>query len=164
MKFLAIIAMMMSLFGSDGLLGGKPAGAFKYYEYRSTTMREYPREYYKLESSDKDGVTLSWAKSNSNITVLHVPEESVQKLDSLIDGYKLYNLKKEYHPPFMVHDGIMWHVYIQYEKGGVRCTADNAWPPEKLKEGIKAVNAYFNTLIEASKEEDIIEVKSNRDY
>ena len=160
MKLLAIIAMMMSLFGNSG----KPAGAFKYYEYRSTTMREYPHEYYKLEVSEEQGVTLSWAKSNSDITVLRVPEETVQKLDAMIDQYKLPKLKNNYHPPFMVHDGMMWHVYIRYEKGGISSGGDNAWPGDPQKEGIKAVNAYFETLIEASSEEDIIEVKSNRDY
>ena len=162
MKLLPIIIMLLSLFGShssqDNALAyyGKPAGDFKYYEYRSSTMREYPREYYRLEASEDAGVTLSWAKSNSKVTVLRVPAEAVRKVDAMIDEYKLYRLKKMYTPPFRVHDGIQWHVYFRYGKGGVSCTADNAWPPDTLKEGIKAVNAYFNALIEASKEEDII--------
>ena len=131
---------------------GKPSGAFKYYEYRSSTMREYPKEYYRLEYSEESGTTLAWAKSNSSITVIHVPEDAVEKLDSLIEHYKLYRLKKMYRPPFTVHDGIQWHVYFGYEQGNISCIADNAWPPEPLKEGIKAVNAYINSLIEAAKE------------
>ena len=131
-------------------LGAKPSGAFKYYEYRSSTMREYPHEYYRLEYSEKEGAVLSWAKCNSDEVRLSVPDEAVQAVDSLISSYKLYRLKKTYRPPFKVLDGTQWHVYISYEGGGVSCSADNAWPPENLKEGIKAVNAYLASLAKAS--------------
>ncbi|MBO4476596.1 MAG: hypothetical protein J5737_07750 [Bacteroidales bacterium] len=157
--------MLLSLFGcgksgDDFENGKKPEGAFKYYEYRSTTMREYPREYYRLENTEDKGLTLSWAKSNSPVTVLRVPEESVEKLTSLINQYKLYKMKDRYTPPFDVRDGIMWHVYFRYEGSSTSTSADNAWPPEPMKKGIEEINAYFGRLIEASSQEDIIEVKS----
>ena len=155
MKSIVIIAMLMSLFG-----GGKPAGEFKYYEYRCTSMREYPREYYKLERTEENGVTLSWAKRNSDITVLRVSDEAAGKVDAMVDEYKLQNLKNLYQPPFRVLDGFQWSLYIRYDKGGISSGGDNAWPGSPQKEGIKAVNAYLDTLIEASGEEDIIEVKS----
>lgn len=156
---LLFLAMLMSLFGCSNT---KPDGAFKYYEYRSTSMREYPREFYRLEYNEEKVLTLTWSKSNSDFTVLRVPEEAVQKVTGLIEQYKLYRLKDSYTPPFDVRDGIMWHVYIRYEKGSISCSADNAWPPKALWSGVEAINAYCNTLIESSREEDIIEVRQNR--
>ena len=161
MKFF-LIALLMSLFSCSGGNGVKPEGAFKYYEYKSSTMREYPREYYLLEVSEENGLTLTWSKSNSPYTVLRVPEEASEKVRALINQYKLYKLKDSYLPPFDVRDGEMWHVYFRFEKGNKSCSADNAWPPKELWSGVEAVNAYFNTLIEASGEADIIEVKPNR--
>ena len=106
-------------------LGAKPSGAFKYYEYNSSTMREYPHEYYRLEYSGREGAVLSWAKCNSEVVRVRVPEDAVRKVDSLICSYKLYKLKKTYRPPFMVHDGIQWHVYFGYEHAGVCGTKIN---------------------------------------
>lgn len=155
--------MLMSLFGcGKGNDNKKPEGAFKEYEYRETTMREYPCLFYLLENTEESGLTLSWAKHNSDITVLRVPEEAAEKLTALINEYKLHKLKNSYRPPFDVRDGTMWHVYIRYEKSRISCSADNAWPPKELWAGIEAINAYLDGLIEASKEEDIIEIKKDR--
>ncbi|MCR5326676.1 MAG: hypothetical protein K6E37_08035 [Bacteroidales bacterium] len=166
MKLMLLLSMFMSLFGctswENDNEGRKPEGAFMYYEYRSTTMREYPHEYWRLENTKESGLTLSWAKCNSDITVLRVPEEAVQKLTDLVNQYKLYKLKSSYKPPFDVRDGIMWHVYIRYEKSDTYSSADNAWPPKALWSGIEAINAYLDTLISASTESDILEIKKNR--
>lgn len=150
--------MLLSLFGCGDAGGKKPEGPFKYYEYRSTTMREYPHEYYRLEFSEEDGLTLSWAKCSSPVTVLRVPETAAQEVTDLINQYGLYKLKRSYSPPFDVRDGMMWHVYFCFGKDHTSCSADNAWPPEKMKEGIKAINAFFNQLIESSCEDDVIRV------
>ena len=71
---LVIITMIMSL-------GAKPSGAFKYYEYNSSTMREYPHEYYRLEYSGQEGAVLSWAKCNSEVVRVRVPEDALRKVD-----------------------------------------------------------------------------------
>ena len=156
-----ILTLMISLFGCGIANNAKPEGAFQYYEYRSTTMREYPREYYRLENTAEQGLTLTRSKSNSPYTVMRVSAAAAEQVRSLINEYKLYRLKDSYRPPFDVKDGIMWHVYFKFDKGSVSCSADNAWPPEALLSGIKAVNAYCNSLIEASGPEDIIEVRDN---
>ncbi|MBR4809507.1 MAG: hypothetical protein IK031_04435 [Bacteroidales bacterium] len=155
MKYICLI-MLLSLLGC----AQKPEGEFKYYEYRSTTMREYPREYYRLERTPENGLTLSWAQHNSPVTVIRVPEEAAEKLTSIILNHRLYTLKHGYTPPFDVRDGIMWHVYFCFEKGDCSCSSDNAWPPALLRNGIEKANAYFCELISASAEEDILEVKA----
>ena len=154
--------MSLPLFSNIYASGKKPDGPFKYYEYRSTTMREYPHEFYRLEATEEHGLTLSWAKSNSPVTVLRVPENAAQELKALVEEYKLYRLRHMYTPPFDVRDGIMWHVYFTIGECDISCNGDNAWPPGKLREGIEAINAYFNKLIEASTEEDVIEVRKER--
>ena len=148
MKFLLLMTMLLSLSCCGYGNGKKPEGAFKYYEYRSTTMREYPHEYYRLEYSEENGLTLSWAKCNSPVAVVPVPDSAAQEVASLIKQYKLYKLKRTYRPPFDVRDGIMWHVYFCFGDDHTSCSADNAWPPDKLKQGIQAINDYLNTLIE----------------
>ena len=125
-------------------------------------MREYPHEFWRLENTQENGLTLTWSKSNSDYTVLRVPEEAAQKLTGLVKEHKLYRLKSMYKPPFDVRDGTMWHVFIRYEKSSIDCSADNAWPPTALWNGVKAVNAYLDSLIQASTEDDIIEVRPNR--
>ncbi|MBO4671050.1 MAG: hypothetical protein J5640_04315 [Bacteroidales bacterium] len=153
----------MSLFGCGKEdANRKPEGAFKEYEYKESNMREYPAEYYLLEVSKDNGLTLTWAKHNSDFTVLRVPEDAAEKLTALINEHKLHKLKNSYRPPFDVRDGTMWHVYIRYEKSRISCSADNAWPPKDLWNGILAINAYLDSLIEASRESDIIEVRKNR--
>ena len=162
MKHILIIAMILSIFGCGDNGSKKLEGPFKYYEYRETTMRAYPHEYYRLEMTEEQGMTLSWAKVNSPVTVLRVPESAAQELKSLILEHKLYNLKDSYKPPFRVLDGYMWHLYFRFGSEGVSCSADNARPPKQLQEGIEAINAFFNRLIDASTEDDIIEVKEER--
>ena len=125
-------------------------------------MREYPHEFWRLENTQENGLTLTWSKSNSDYTVLRVPVEAAQKLTELVKEHKLYRLKSTYKPPFDVRDGTMWHVFIRYEKSSIDCSADNAWPPTALWNGVKAVNAYLDSLIQASTEDDIIEVRPNR--
>lgn len=125
-------------------------------------MREYPHEFWRLENTQENGLTLTWSKSNSDYTVLRVPEEAAQKLTGLVKEHKLYRLKSTYKPPFDVRDGTMWHVFIRYEKSSIDCSADNAWPPKALWEGVKAINAYLDGLIQASTADDIIEVRPNR--
>ena len=132
------------------------------YEYESNTMREYPHEYYRLGYSEENGITLSWAKSNSNITVLHVSKEAMEKVAAMIDEYKLTKLRNSYVPPVMVHDGIQWSLSIRSGKKHVSSHGSNAWPPDKQKDGINEIHAYLNSLIEAAAEEDVIEVKNNR--
>ena len=151
--------MILSMFGCSDMGSKKLEGPFKYYEYRETTMREYPHEYYNLEMTEEHGLTLSWAKCNSPVTVLRVPESAVQGLRSLIEDHKLYKLKSSYRPPFDVRDGYMWDLHFRFGSESVSSCADNARPPEKLQQGIEAVNAFFNKLIDASTEDDIIEVK-----
>lgn len=153
MKFLIILAMSLSLFGLGDKNGKKPEGPFKYYEYRSTTMREYPREYYRLEYTEENGLTLSWSKSNSPVKVVPVPEKTAEDLRALILEYELYKLKPSYMPPGDVRDGIMWHIYFCFGENKTSCSADNAWPKDKLLEGIKAVNAFFNQFIEEAPED-----------
>ena len=125
-------------------------------------MREYPHEFWRLENTQENGLTLTWSKSNSDYTVLRVPEQAAQKLTGLVKEHKLHRLKSTYKPPFDVRDGTMWHVFIRYEKSSIDCSADNAWPPKALWEGVKAINAYLDGLIQASTEDDIIEVRPNR--
>lgn len=151
MKFLVLLAMTLSLFSCNEN-DKKLEGPFKYYEYRSTTMREYPREYYRLERTEDGSLTLTWAKSSSPEAVLAVPDEAAEQVKSLIEEYKLYKLKSSYRPPFDVRDGIMWHVYFSVGETHISCSADNAWPPEKLREGIEAVNACLSNWIEKAAE------------
>ena len=152
------LAMLMTFLGCSG---NRPSGAFGYYEYRYTTMGEYPREYYRLEYNADHVLTLTWAKDCSDYTVLRVPEDAVQELTGLICKHKLYRLKDSYQPLFDIRDGDMWHVYYSYEKGYVGCSAYHSRPPKALWAGVQAVNAYFSSLIEALSEDDILEVRKN---
>lgn len=141
-----IIAMLLSVLGCGSAGCCRPEGALKYYEYRSTTMREYPHEFYRLERSEEKGLILTRAANGSEETTFAVPEEVAEKVAFLINEYKLYRLKETYRPPCQVLDGTMWHLYFKFDKGGVSCSADNAWPPKRLQEGIEAINSYLGSI------------------
>ena len=162
MNYLLISAMLFSLFGCSGANGINLEGAFRYYEYQSSTMRAYPYEYYRLECSEDGALTLSWSKVSSDLTVLRVPDDAAREAVSIIEQYRLTGLKSSYRPVGRVLDGTMWHVYFTVGEKDISCNGENAWPAERQRKGIEAMNAYFNTLIEAAKEEDILEVKDFR--
>lgn len=159
MKALLITAMLFSLFGCGTANGIKLNGDLEYYQYKSFTMRAYPAEYYRLEYTEGKDLTLAWARNSSPVTVIRVPAEAARKVTSLIEEYKLYNLKESYTPPFKVLDGISWNVSFSVGGKEIYSSGENAWPAEKIRDGIKAINACFGTLIDASKEEDVLEVR-----
>lgn len=161
-KNLLITAMLFSLLGCGDANGIKPEDTFKYYEYGSSTMRSYPYEYYRLEYNADNVLTLAWARNSSSVTVIRVSEDVAREIAALVNQYRLYNLKDSYRPSVRILDGMMWHTYFTIGDKHISCSGENAWPPTRQKTGIEAVNAYFGTLIEAAREEDILEVKDFR--
>ena len=160
------MSMLLSLFGCQGgssAGGEKPEGALRSYQYRESRMRISPAEYYLLQRTEEDGIQLTWAKDASDGTVIRVPDDALEQVEAMMQAYKLYRLRNHYRPLGHVLDGTMWNVYFRYEKGSVSSGGDNAWPAEKLWNGIEAINAYLNTLIDAATEADVVGTVSNRD-
>ncbi|MBR5700102.1 MAG: hypothetical protein IKX37_03320 [Bacteroidales bacterium] len=160
------MSMLLSLFGCQGGYsagGEKPEGSLRSYEYRESRMRISPAEYYLLQRTEEGEMQLTWAKDASDGTIIRVADDALEQVESMVQAYKLNRLKENYRPIGHVLDGTMWNVYFRYEKGSVSSGGDNAWPGEKLWNGVEAINAYLNTLIDAATEADVVGTVSNRD-
>ena len=121
-------------------------------------MRLVPAEYYLLECTEEGELHFTWSRGGDEGKTIKVSEEVREKVDAMRREYNLNKLKESYTPPFNVLDGVMWHVEFRYENRdkSIYSSGENAWPAERLREGITAINTYLLSLGEAATEADII--------
>ena len=142
----------------------KPDGPASSYEYQLSATMRYPITYYEVDRDSTGMVRIAWSKANSgDVRVIRGPEDFFQRVDEYVAQYKLYKLKNHYVPRARVLDGKMWHAYIRFQHNSISAGGSNAEGPEELMEGIKAINQYIESLIDASGEEDVIETRSYDD-
>ena len=154
--FLSLIAMApLPLF--SGCAGEKPSGALLSYEYSYSTTAAWPQKYIKITREAPGAeVRLYHSEGESEMTVLKAPGEAFDTIDSLVRSTRLRKLKESYRPPFRVLDGWSWHLSIRWEEGSIYSGGHNARPKPKLKDGIDAINAYLQTLVDGAAPEDIL--------
>ena len=166
-RLIALLLMAFSLFGCGIGKGGRtqpaPEGPLNSYEFqRSNGRMMYPLKYIRVYRTPESGVEMEWSDRTDEITVLQLAPDALEHIDALFKEYELKKLKTMYLPFGDVRDGIMWHVYFGYEVHSMSTTADNAWPPKRQQEGIEAINAYLDSLVENASEEDILEIRSHQ--
>ena len=158
-----ILSLMAIIFG--GLRFGtkatgsnpRPEGAAVSYEFSYSNTMRYPNLWYEVTRGDDGTVRIAWSQHNEpDITIIRGPEDFFERVDAIVAEFRLYRLKNSYYPRMQVLDGIMWHAYIRFEKNSISSGGTNAWPPEKLRAGIDAINNYIQSLIDVSTEADII--------
>ena len=142
----------------------KPEGNLVLYEYAYSGTMAYPIDYYKIDRN-KDGVLrVGWSHDENEIHLRRIPEESLQKIDSIAKEYQLWKLKRRYRPSMEVLDGYGWHIYLEYEKGCITSGGTNAGPGGDLSAGYHAIESYVQSLIEASTPADSLGIKYHHNY
>jgi hypothetical protein len=165
MKTLLLLSMMLpflscsSVFVKSSGRNPKPDGPATSYEYQLSGTMRYPYTYYVVNRDSTGMVRIAWLTGHEpDVRVIRGPEDFFLHLDEMVAQYNLHKLKNRYLPRADVRDGKMWHAYIRFANNGISTGGDNAWPPQALRDGIDAINQYIQSLIEASSEEDVLEV------
>ena len=158
-----ILSLMAIFFG--GLRFGtkatgsnpRPEGAAVSYEFNYSNTMRYPNLWYEVTRGNDGTVRIAWSRHNEpDITIIRGPEDFFERVDAIVAEFRLYKLKNSYYPRMRVLDGIMWHANICFEKNSISSGGTNAWPPEKLRAGVDAINGYIQSLVDASTEADVI--------
>ena len=142
-----LLTCMMTLFGCSQKA---PEGAFKGYEYVENGMRAVPQAHYEVFFDDEGAPFVRHINWDGEETVMRAPKDLPAQIDSLVRGHKLHRLKDHYQPPFKVLDGVSWRLYIRYEGGSISSGGYHSRPPERLREGIEAINALLQECLAAS--------------
>ena len=175
MKHLFIFSCIMSLLNfcsRGGYISGniaegdndKPEGAVKAYEYSYSGTMAFPIDYYKLSMLEDGTVQLGYSHDDNDIHLVRVPKEALSKVARIAKEYSLHKLKRSYRPRMEVYDGYGWHVYIDYEKGGISSGGTNAWPKKELDQGINCINSYLDSLFKAAVPQDSLGVAHHHDW
>lgn len=150
-----IILMLMFPFIACGTKG-KEAGKLLEYEFNETSSPAFHVDFYKLKCAEDGSWQLHRALGGQEVTIYKVDKEVADKVAGMVEKYKLRKLKEFYKPPFRVLDGRQWDLSIRYENSGIYSSGSNAWPKEDLKDGIKAINAYLESVLSKLTEDDVI--------
>lgn len=141
----------------------RPDGACRSYEYQHNNTSMYPLTFYDVKRGDDGTVRIAFMEDKwqdranaPDVIVIRGPEDLFGRIDGIVAQYKLHRLRNIYTPRADVRDGYMWHAYIRFQKNSISASGSNAWPPEKLWGGIEAINAYIQSVIDASTEADVI--------
>lgn len=135
----------------------KPDGPASSYTYTYNATMYYPLEYYDVKRDSTGAVRIAWLKDQGpDVVAIAGPEDFFDRLDALVAEYKLHLLKESYWPRMHILDGNSWRLKIRFVRNSIYATGENAWPRDKQRSGINAINDYIRSLIAASGEEDII--------
>ena len=164
MKILLTLSLMLPLFGCLQMgtrargNNEKPDGAVISYEYQRVITMIHPTTWYEVKRDAAGTVRIAWsANCEPDITVIRGPEDFFDQVGEICREYKLHRLKQSYVPRMKVLDGYMWNARIRFEKGSIYTGGSNAQPPEKLREGLNAINSYIQSIIDTSTEADVLE-------
>lgn len=150
----------------------KPDGPARSYEYQYSGTMMYPITYYDVKRDENGDVRIAYLEKERNydnpkgpdMIIIPGPEDFFEQVDAIVAKYKLHRLRGTYTPRALVLDGYMWHAYIRFQKNSISTGGSNAWPKEKLWNGINAINGYIQSQIDASSEADIIDHIDYRTY
>ena len=139
-----------------------PPESIKEYEHSYSGTMMWYITWYKIEKGEDGHLKLMYSHDcNPEITIYKCPDDALKKIDGIVREYKLWNLSNSYTPKFEVLDGYMWHTSIRYEDGSISTGGSNAWPPKQLAAGLSAIEAYVQSIIDASTEDDIIDTDTH---
>ena len=151
---LPMIGLLTKATGSNP----RPDGHATSYEYSYNSTAIYPITFYSVRRDESGAVRIAWEKNQSKeVLVIPGPDDFFDQIDQIVARYRLHRLKNTYVPRADVRDGYMWHAYFRFQKNSIYSSGSNAWPKDKLWLGVKAINDYIQSLIDASTEDDIIE-------
>lgn len=169
MKLLIAFAMMLPLMFPFGTRSSgsnpKPEGHARSYEYVYSGTMMYPITFYDVRRDEAGAVRITFLEDRgTDICVIPGPADFFERVEAIVAEYRLHRLKNSYTPRARILDGHMWHAYIRFERNSISSGGSNAWPPEKLRAGINAINAYVQSLIDASSDADIVSRQDYQEY
>lgn len=146
---------LLSLLGCSG--SSLPEGLPLRYEYRLSWTMRYPVDWYLVETTDQGVTRILACHDNGEVTIVRAPEDIFARIDKLVRDAHLERLKENYKPHARILDGKSWSISIRYpDKQSIYSSGYHAWPKEQLREGIKAINALLQQLVDNAPGDDIL--------
>ena len=150
----------------------RPDGPARSYEYQYSGMMMYPITYYEVKRDEDGAVRITYLEKNRahdnpkgpDVIIVPGPDDFFERVDAIVAKYKLHRLRGTYTPRADIRDGYMWHTYIRFQKNSISAGGSNAWPRQKLWDGISAINDLIQSAIDASTEDDVIFRQPYKDY
>ncbi len=173
MKMLYAFSFLITLFGcaiksQDG--NQPPKGEIVRYLYKYKDASSVPIIYYEVARNENGITTLSVSKSENEITIYKIDDNTLTKIDSLVKEYKVYKIKRSYRTPLDVKDGWSWDIKVEYcyspalkksSEPQKNCISSHGYnyPLKRLprwKQGIYAANDLIESILEGLTDKDII--------
>ena len=118
------------------------------YEYRACMM--HPLVTYLVEKDEQGVQILTWTKLDGVKHVVTLQEDVLGRIGQLAREHRLSNLKANYYPHMDIRDGYSWTLRIRYPGGSIYSDGMNAYPRQKQRDGIKAINDYLESFLPQS--------------
>lgn len=115
------------------------------YEYRSCMM--HPLVTYLVEKDETGAQRLTWSKLDGVKHVVALEEDVLGRIGQIARDHRLSRLKANYYPRMDIRDGYSWTICIQYPGGSIYSDGMNAYPRQKQRDGIKAINDYLEGFL-----------------
>ncbi len=177
MKALLAFSILIPMFGGFFFTKAKgsnprPDGPASSYEYQYSGTMMYPLTYYDVKRDETGAVRIAYLEEDwdtrdrkgPDVIIIPGPKDFFGQVDAIVAKYRLHRLKGTYTPRADVRDGYMWHAYIRFQENSISCGGSNAWPSQKLMDGIYSINGIIEAAIEASTEADIIARQPYKEY
>ncbi len=177
MKALLAFSILIPMFGGFLFTKAKgsnprPDGPASSYEYQYSGTMMYPLTYYDVKRDESGAVRIAYLEDDwdtrdmkgPDVIIIPGPADFFERVDAIVAKYKLHRLRSTYTPRADVRDGYMWHSYIRFRENSISCGGSNAWPSDKLMNGIYAINGIIEAAIEASTEADVIARQPYKEY
>lgn len=159
-----MMAILLTLLGCAGEEKGTSASkkgedALISYEYHESTARIYPSLYYLVDMDDQGNPRLHYSKWENEITIIKAPSDILQRIEAIARSYNLRRLSSSYRPPrwIKILDGDSWGLDLNYENGSyISSSGYESYPSGKKKKGMDEINSLLSSIIESSKEADVV--------
>ena len=147
--FYLILLMAVCIFGR-AMSPQQPREVVSYqYEYRACMM--HPLVTYLVEKDEKGTQRLIWSKLDGVKHVVVLEEDVLGRIGQIARESRLSRLKENYYPHMDIRDGYSWTLRIRYPGGSIYSDGMNAYPRQKQRDGIKAINDYLESFLPESK-------------
>ena len=117
------------------------------YEYSYRACMMHPLYTYRVERNNDGRQTLVWTKLDGVEHTVLLEEDVLGEIDRLAREHKLSRMKENYYPHMDIRDGYSWTIRIRYGNGRIYADGQNAYPRQKQRDGIKAINDYLEGFL-----------------
>lgn len=141
--------MAVGFFGC-GMAPQEPQEVVSYeYSYRACMM--HPLYTYNVQKDEEGRQILVWTRLDGVEHTVVLEEDVLGKIGQIAKEHRLSSMKENYYPGMDIRDGYSWTIRIRFNVGKhIYSDGQNAYPRQKQRDGIKAINDYLESFLPKS--------------